>query len=691
MRLPWPFGRRTPSDGPSPAAAEGPAPAVPAAPGATAPPTGAWASLPPIQRTVAATPLVAPAAPFLDAVPGHRPLPPIVGHLGHDTGVAGPPGLVVARPVAVPALTSHAPMPVQRRPAGPASPDAADEPWPERSVEAAASPEPAPVRRLAPVPAGATVRPAAAPLTRAPAVVPSTVQRSAGTGTLPAARPAGAPSGTTPGSGPAQAGPAASSTVARPGSGAPAPLPAPRGTAPVRASRWAEASPVASPPAGGLGAPLPSASPAASPPVPAATAGPGVPAAAHGIPAARTASGVSGPAAVQRRVGLGSPMTAVPASAVDRQLPVAGPRARRPHDAAGQRDPGAGVPAAPPSSVAAPAVPDAAAQPARPLPVLPVARLASPATGEASHRNDSGHDHGGPAPAPGPDAVRRTGSTAGPAGQPAPAAAPATTAAAVPGPRATTPAIRPTLGARPLRPRVPVQRDASAGRAADHAPAPVAAHRSPVADLPATIEAIAPVAPAGEAVPLQRLTTPSDPAAPAARAGLHDGPPPMREIVFPPPGVAFPAMAPVATDAFGGATVLQRSAAASGRPVPAGPAARGASAPLSLARPPAAAHGASAPAAGHAGDTAPGPGAAAAPVVQATRAGASGVPDITVRPVVQRIDGSAPPPPAGGQGGATSDKELDELAQALFGRIRTRLRSEVIQEREARGLGFDAF
>jgi hypothetical protein len=80
-----------------------------------------------------------------------------------------------------------------------------------------------------------------------------------------------------------------------------------------------------------------------------------------------------------------------------------------------------------------------------------------------------------------------------------------------------------------------------------------------------------------------------------------------------------------------------------------------------------------------------------APAVQTTRPGPSSVPDISVTPVIQRIDGSAPAAQAEGQGGARSDKELDELAQALFGRFRTRLRTEVIHEREARGLGFDAF
>jgi hypothetical protein len=126
-------------------------------------------------------------------------------------------------------------------------------------------------------------------------------------------------------------------------------------------------------------------------------------------------------------------------------------------------------------------------------------------------------------------------------------------------------------------------------------------------------------------------------------------------------------------------------------PAPAGPGAAPPRAPLHLARPAATASGADAAAAAHAADAARATGGAPAPTVQASRPGASSVPDISVRPVVQRIDGGAPASQAGGQGGPGSDKELDELAQALFGRIRSRLRSEVIQEREARGLGFDAF
>jgi hypothetical protein len=49
--------------------------------------------------------------------------------------------------------------------------------------------------------------------------------------------------------------------------------------------------------------------------------------------------------------------------------------------------------------------------------------------------------------------------------------------------------------------------------------------------------------------------------------------------------------------------------------------------------------------------------------------------------------------PSGGTSSAAprTEADLDQLADALFGRIRRQLRSEVIYEREARGLTFDLF
>jgi hypothetical protein len=81
----------------------------------------------------------------------------------------------------------------------------------------------------------------------------------------------------------------------------------------------------------------------------------------------------------------------------------------------------------------------------------------------------------------------------------------------------------------------------------------------------------------------------------------------------------------------------------------------------------------------------PGSGGAAA-----AGGGNGAIPPLSVTPVVQRVEGSAPAAPQGRDSvGNSSERELDELAGALFGRIRTRLRSELIHDREARGLTFD--
>ena len=82
--------------------------------------------------------------------------------------------------------------------------------------------------------------------------------------------------------------------------------------------------------------------------------------------------------------------------------------------------------------------------------------------------------------------------------------------------------------------------------------------------------------------------------------------------------------------------------------------------------------------------------AAARPSVQTSAAPSGGSPlgGITATPIVQRVDGAAPAAPSEE---GHSETELDELARALFGRIRTHLRADVIHEREAKGLTFDAF
>ena len=111
-------------------------------------------------------------------------------------------------------------------------------------------------------------------------------------------------------------------------------------------------------------------------------------------------------------------------------------------------------------------------------------------------------------------------------------------------------------------------------------------------------------------------------------------------------------------------------------------------APLSLARPHVAAAAQGAPAVQRIVSD-PSPARSAAPVVLTSAA--AGLPSITATPVVQRVDGAAPS--EAGQAGQSgrSDSELDQLASALFPRIKNHLRTEVIHEREARGLTFDAF
>src|SRR5688572_16837458 len=90
MRLRWPFSKA--DDRPNQTGA--PEPDV-GDHGSTEP--AAWTSMPPLAPTVGDAPLVAPTRPFLSEVPGTRPLPPIVGPLGHEVSPLATPGLVVAR------------------------------------------------------------------------------------------------------------------------------------------------------------------------------------------------------------------------------------------------------------------------------------------------------------------------------------------------------------------------------------------------------------------------------------------------------------------------------------------------------------------------------------------------------------------------------------------------------------------
>ena len=737
MRLPWPFGRRTPSDGQPSSTPEdgrdGASSPGASSPGASsdaavaaevprvAPATGAWATLPPIQRTAGGPPLVAPAAPFLAGVPGHRPLPPIIQPLGHEAGPSAPPGLVVAHVSTVPSLTSRAPMPgrpVQRRATEPA-PDALDaSAWSRGPVEAGqpASSRPAagtssgpvadagavghgapavtastPIRKLAAVAPTATVTPAARPLTLAPEPV-ATVRRSSGSAGIPsaAAIPSGRP---------------ATTSLAAPGAslaGRGSTTPPARGTGPGRTvSRWAEASTsgAATPPIG-LGAPrsssegLPSAGDLGESATTAAS-GPG----AHVSPTPGTQPALT---AASRRAGLGAPLATPPASAVAQRLPASGLPAR---SGAPADQPTADPPAASSAGGSAPSTPGGPRPAARRLPVLPVLHVSrrrpdEPAT-SASGPAASGPASSGSAAASGAPvaghahaALAVTPATGSGSGAAATSSGPGTS-------------MRPTMGLRPLRTRVSAQREAADASSASGDAASVPARWPSGDDLPATVRSVAPSperAPDADAVPLQRLAD-----LPSASTLASQAAPTAQDIVFPPRG-ASPAASRGSSSGTGatpGIDAVQRQAehgAGSDSPslqrspsnlTGGGRRASGATprGDLTLVRPPVpgaivASPSAAAPVVARivAGPASP----AAAPTVQASGASSGGTPagGITATPVVQRVDGAASAAPSEE---GRSESELDELARALFGRIRTHLRAEVIHEREAKGLTFDAF
>ena len=668
MRLPWPFGRRSPSEGPSSAATEAGAAGVrPVDAGpSTSTPTRAWAALPPIQRTVGSAPLVAPSAPFLDDVPGHRPLPPMLQPLGHDAGPSGPPGLVVARSYPVPSLTSGTPMPPVQHGATARRGQAADATaaWPEPSsvpgADSAPSPseagDPVPVRHVAAVSQGAVATPPARPLTRATTLAPAgrpVASRSA-TGATPSSAAAAA---TTAWSTPADARTGeASSTTATSGTAAADPgLP----LGPRRgASELSRAGDRASVP-GGVPAPA-------------------------------------------RRPGLGAPIAAAPTSAVAQRLPMRTPV--RPHNSAAAAS---DARAAARTAATAGDGPDPAGPSSRAsrLPVLPVARRVS------------GGAQASPAPVSAPSSSREVStSPASHEATDAPGAGGAATAVT------TGLTTRPTMGFRPLRSSIATRRDVETGSTGSAAsPAtpgeasttPVAAHWGAGVALPDPV--VSRSVDGGRTGPSSVQLTALGAAAPGPGMAVPSALP--GEIVFPPRDAATdegvdarPSWRDAGPDATTPAPWSSDRAPTIGSPAAGSPSApgfvsragaQGPSRPLMLARS-VAAGPAVAPSQGGSPGTpmvgriaadalTPGP----APMVQTSAIGSAGlaggapVAAISATPIVQRVDGAAPPVESAPQG--HSDTELDDLARALFGRIRTHLRAEVIHEREAKGLSFDAF
>ncbi len=703
MRLPWPFGRRTPSDGPpsaTPEDAPGGATPVNASPTpgpGLAPATGAWASLPPIQRTMSDPPLVAPAAPFLADVAGHRALPPIVQPLGHEVSRTAPPGLVVAHVSTVPSLTSGVPMPTrsaQRRTAD-ASPTEESPGWSAEPAIGAATAvsapssvaATAPIRSLATVSPATRVTPAARPLTRSPEPV-AVAQRSTGrpgASTLSSSAPLGRPPATTLAVPTLTSTPGARSTPPLRGT----PVPPVRGAPAARTlSRWAEAPSTSPAPAAGLGAPLHLAPDAASRPGVRETPSSAEAAVPPSAPSAQLPEAPG--AAPPRRAGLGAPLSISPDASVAQRLPLGSPT-RRP-DAPSSPDTAlAATPVATPTPGGQVATTTPA--PGRSLPVLSVARRRADAPDA-------------PAGATLPAAVLPTRS--GSAGDTT--VAHHVASAAVSSSAATAPTLA-TLGFRPLRSGVTAQRDAIAAAQAT-ATAPVPARRAPGDDLPATVRSITPAQAGGpeEApVSLQRLgDVPVDSPA-AAFPALP------RAIIFPsrdassggwpagdtsagPGGLAdrsWPSgvqRQPEAGSIPGSWSRAPTPSAVAGHPT-AGPGAQQ-HRPLGLNRSRAAAAAAATPTPAEAPVAArivAGPASPATqPVVQTSPASAGGSPvgGFMATPVVQRVDGAAPAAPSEE---GRSESELDELARSLFGRFRTHLRAEVIHEREARGLSFDAF
>jgi trimeric autotransporter adhesin len=699
-------------------------------------PSHAWSSLPPIRRTTGDMPLVAAPGSFAESLPGSRGLPPIVQQLGHEVSHLATPGLVVARtrPVEAPSGGSM-PAPVQRRAARPSQSAAVQ-------TYAASEPE-API---ADAPAHAAVAPAAPAALVAPAALAAVAAPEVAMPSVSPAIPDAAPLPFAP---PIRSMPTVSRLAIhvpdRPLTSAAS---AARPAAVQRAAAAAEAAaagaaPLAMPVSGGMrrvpsagspAMPVVSRQAASAPPdaviapsAVAAAAGTAAPAAplpvAHRSaatePAAHAATHLAAaPNAEPHRLGLGAPLNAVPASArpvgsspvgpvVSRSttsgpMPVAAtsliPTAQR--STGSEATPTSAALALPgPSHAAAPiagaqgrtsatgtsaparsAVQRLPALPHLPsLPHLPVAR-ATPAPGRPGEAVGSGNSPGAASPVAGASVGSSGTSSASSATHAAPSIQ------TVPAPE-----IRPIAAANPIRPSFVLQRSASdadaeaddeTGDAARPSPwwAPAAESRSTAASvLGAGFDG-------GPAV--QRTAWAESGRSARASASVAHGP-------SAPSAFARAATAP---------TTLQRSAGPSTRPLPP---ARGA-VPESANRATATSSAALATAAAAGSPAAVVvPGVTSGMVVQtsssavrpASPMGSSvsfgSAPDVQredppERPLSQSVGGTSAPSGSGTHGGrAHSERELEELAQALFSRIRGRLRNELIHDREAKGLTFD--
>ena len=679
MRLPFGLGRRSGSgDGASSGSSGASSPTVSrsatSGPASVPAPSRAWASLPPIQRTTGSMPLVAAPDSFVDELPGSQGLPPIVEPLGHEVSSLAAPGLVVARTRAIDAPTNGSmPAPVQRRAARGARTAAAV----QREADDAEAPE-LPSPSVMPVQAMATPEAAAepelpivAPIRTMPTVsrqsihVPDRPLTSAASAARPAAVQRAEAAATAAASG--------ASTLPMPASGGMRRVPS--GSAPSMpvVSRQA-ASPAGEPAATLPALPSPAAQPAA------------------------VQRSAATPATTPSRLGLGEPITSLPASARPIGSPASSPVVSRTttsgpmpvsaapllpavqrSEADGEDSDGGSMPVVARQAMSAgstlsatlPAsmpVQRSAASAALPnLPALPVLPVARPTVSRSASADEDELTV---------SSVLASGSSSGGAG----ASAAASTAVQL----KAAPEIRPIAAANPIRPSFVLQR--SGADATDDEP-------SDQPDLPSPWWAPASEARSGAGLP---------------GAAGHDGgfastQRSAASTASSQPSVPFGSPAYGAASSRNGsgpsarATAVQRSASSGS---PALPPARG-TAPDPIARV-SGAPAASTPAPVAATAPAHVPGITAGPVVQTSAAPATPVqraPSITFPAAsVQREPGvgsavgsSTSHGGHAGSGGGRghSEKELEELSQMLFSRIRNRLRADLIHDREAKGLTFD--
>ena len=329
---------------------------------------------------------------------------------------------------------------------------------------------------------------------------------------------------------------------------------------------------------------------------------------------------------------------------------------------------------APPARTFVPVVSRSAALPALPAPT-PARRAAIQRDATRTSSNHAGHDHAGDVPV---GAGTGTGAATAPQLPVLPVSRPGDSRPAAAAPslpvvsRTAAPESRPTLGARPLQPTVRVQRiaeddDFEDDAAPDALPSPwwapepargSTAFAGGGPDAAADAPTVSRSAAAGWDAPATAVHRPT--LIPRASAGASAARPVQRLAALPDLPRSRPAVALSA-----GTTTSALVTSDSGQSLPGlgGGASSGGGASLQrIVAAPAAAAATAAP--------------VPQPVLQREAAPASPAPS----PVAQPESTTSQRP---------SERELEDLAQALFSRIRGRLRSELIHDREAKGLTFD--